>query len=97
MNVIVHYHPWSGESVHLRRSFGDDRTSGADWFSPLPHVTICDLIIIYCPFTRKTRNNVRRRASPEIKRGCYRANCECGEICDEKAIVCALESGRLAG
>jgi formate dehydrogenase len=60
-------------------------------------VTACDAVTIHCPLTPETRHMFDDALLAKMKRGSYLVNCARGEICDEDAIVRALESGRLAG
>jgi formate dehydrogenase len=60
-------------------------------------VTACDAITIHCPLTPETRHMFNDALLGKMRRGSYLVNWARGEICDENAIVRAMESGRLAG
>jgi formate dehydrogenase len=60
-------------------------------------VAACDAVTIHCPLTPETRHLFDDTLIAKMKRGSYLVNCARGEICDENAIVRALESGHLAG
>ncbi|MEJ1976471.1 MAG: NAD-dependent formate dehydrogenase [Acetobacteraceae bacterium] len=60
-------------------------------------VQACDVVSIQCPLTPETRHMFNDALIGKMKRGAYIVNCGRGEICDENAVVRALESGRPRG
>jgi glyoxylate reductase len=70
------------------------RSSPAEWNRLL---SASDFISIHSPLNPKTENLVSTRLLSRMKRGAYLINTARGEIVDEKALLKALASGRLAG
>jgi len=56
-----------------------------------------DFITLHTPLTDKTRNIIDAAALTKTKRGVRIINCARGGLIDEKALVDALQSGRVAG
>jgi D-2-hydroxyacid dehydrogenase (NADP+) len=56
-----------------------------------------DWIVIACPLTKETRNMLDANAFAHVKKGARLINIGRGEVVDEKAMIDALGSGRLAG
>jgi formate dehydrogenase len=60
-------------------------------------VKVCDVVTINCPLYPETENLFNANLIAKMKRGAYIVNTARGKICDQDAIVSALESGQLAG
>lgn len=60
-------------------------------------VTAADVITINCPLHPETENLFDAALISRMKRGTYLINTARGKICNQDAIVAALESGQLAG
>ena len=56
-----------------------------------------DWIAITCPLTKETRNLLDAEAFKHVRKGARLINIARGEIVDERALIEALKSGRLAG
>lgn len=56
-----------------------------------------DFIVVCCPLTDETRHIINSRTLGLIKQGAYLINVARGPLVDEKALIAALLSGRLAG
>jgi phosphoglycerate dehydrogenase-like enzyme len=57
----------------------------------------CDYVVVAAPLTEKTRGMVGEKALGMAKKGSVLINLGRGPIVDEKAMIKALESGRLGG
>ncbi len=60
-------------------------------------VSVCDVVSIHCPLHPETEHMFNDELISRMKRGSYIVNTARGKICDQDAIVRALESGQLAG
>jgi formate dehydrogenase len=60
-------------------------------------VPLCDVVTINAPLYPGTQGLFNDQLLSTMKRGAYIVNTARGKICDRDAIVCALESGQLAG
>ncbi len=60
-------------------------------------VSVCDVVSIHCPLHPETENMFNDKLIGRMKRGSYIVNTARGKICNQDAIVRALESGQLAG
>ena len=60
-------------------------------------VKVCDVVTINCPLHPETEHLFDDALLAKMKRGAYIVNTARGKICDQDAIVRALESGQLAG
>lgn len=60
-------------------------------------VRVCDVITINCPLHAETEHMFNDALINKMKRGSYIINTARGKICNQDAIVRALESGQLAG
>src|ERR1700677_3898308 len=60
-------------------------------------VKVCDVVTINCPLHPETEHLFNDALISKMKRGSYLVNTARGKICDRDAIVCALQSGQLAG
>jgi len=60
-------------------------------------VNVCDVVTINCPLHPETEHLFDDALLAKMKRGAYIVNTARGKICDQDAIVRALESGQLAG
>jgi formate dehydrogenase len=58
---------------------------------------VCDVVSIHCPLTPQTEHLFNDALLGKMKRGSYIVNTARGAICDQDAIVRALETGQLAG
>ena len=70
---------------------GDDRESVERM------VAECDVVTINCPLYPATQHLFDEAMLNKMKKGAYIVNTARGKICDENAIVAAVESGHLAG
>src|SRR5262245_16111909 len=60
-------------------------------------VRACDVVSLHCPLHPGSRHMINDTLLKKMKRGSYIVNCARAELCDQAAIVRALESGQLAG
>ena len=60
-------------------------------------VSVCDVVSIHCPLHPETEDMFNDELISRMKRGSYIVNTARGKICNQDAIVRALESGQLAG
>lgn len=60
-------------------------------------VSECDVVTINCPLHPKTEHLFNKPLIQRMKRGAYLINTARGKICDQEAVVSALETGHLAG
>ncbi len=60
-------------------------------------VSVCDVVSIHCPLHPETEDMFDDALIGKMKRGSYIVNTARGKICNQYAIVRALESGQLAG
>ena len=60
-------------------------------------VSVCDVVSIHCPLHPETEDMFNDDLIGKMKRGSYIVNTARGKICNQDAIVRALESGQLAG
>jgi formate dehydrogenase len=60
-------------------------------------VSVCDVVSIHCPLHPETEDMFNDELIGRMKRGSYIVNTARGKICNQDAIVRALESGQLAG
>ena len=60
-------------------------------------VSVCDVVSIHCPLHPETEDMFNDQLIGRMKRGSYIVNTARGKICNQDAIVRALESGQLAG
>lgn len=58
---------------------------------------ICDVVTINCPLHPETEGLFNATKLKQMKRGAYLVNTARGKICDQDAIVDALQTGQLAG
>lgn len=56
-----------------------------------------DVVTIHVPYTSQTRHMIDERALSIIRKGAYLINTSRGPIMDEKALLKALQEGRLSG
>src|SRR5262249_1168760 len=57
----------------------------------------CDVISLHCPLHPGTRHMINAAVLKGMKRGSYIVNTARAELCNQDAIVRALEGGQLAG
>lgn len=60
-------------------------------------VKVCDVVSIHCPLHPETEHLFNEKLIKQMKRGSYLINTARGKICDQQAIVNALNFGHLAG
>lgn len=58
---------------------------------------VCDVVTLNCPLHPETEHMINDATLKRFKRGAYLVNTARGKLCDQDAIVRALESGQLAG
>lgn len=56
-----------------------------------------DWIVLTCPLTKETNNLVNADAFKRMKKGAMLVNIARGQVVDEKALIDAIKSGKLAG
>lgn len=65
--------------------------------TPESLVKVCDVINVQTPLYPSTQGFINDEFLSKFKHGAYLINTARGALCDRDAIVCALESGQLAG
>jgi glyoxylate reductase len=71
---------------------------GASWCADLDSLLgLADIISIHCPLTDQTEGMIDARRIALMKPSAYLINTSRAEILDEKALIAALEHGRIAG
>ncbi|SCL22979.1 glyoxylate reductase [Micromonospora pallida] len=88
MEII--YHTRSGPTA-------EDDAFGASWVTREELFARADFLTIHLPLTPETRHSVGERELAAMKPGAYLVNTARGDVVDERALVAALRSGRLAG
>lgn len=89
MNVVYHN--------RNRLSPAEERRLGARFLSLADLMKISDFVSLHLPLTPASRHLIDSRAFQRMKRTAFLINTARGPIVDEKALVRALESGRIAG
>lgn len=56
-----------------------------------------DFVVLVCPLTPETTGLINGAALAAMKPGAFLVNCARGRVCDEAALVAALEQGRIGG
>jgi phosphoglycerate dehydrogenase-like enzyme len=75
-------------------SYAEKILSAAQWHEALPEV---DYVVIAAPETAETKHLIGAKEIAQMKRGTRLINVGRGSLLDEKALICALEKGALAG
>jgi phosphoglycerate dehydrogenase-like enzyme len=57
----------------------------------------CDYVVLAVPLTRETRGMIGEQELRAMKRTTYLVNIARGEVCDESALIHALQNGWIAG
>ena len=71
---------------------------GATWHGSVDTLLrVADIVSIHCPHTAETHDLVNADRIAAMKPTAYLINTARGEICDEGALIAALEAGRIAG
>lgn len=71
---------------------------GASWSDDIDSLLgLADIISVHCPLTDQTEGMIDARRFALMKPTAYFINTSRAEITDEKALIAALEQGRLAG
>lgn len=60
-------------------------------------LTAADFVVVCCPLTDETHHIIDRRALGLMKQGSFLVNVARGPLVEERALIDALQSGRLAG
>src|SRR5207247_5038067 len=56
----------------------------------------CQFVSLHCPLTEETRHILDARRLEQLPRGAYLVNTARGGLIDERALIDALDSGRIA-
>ena len=91
-DVNLHYNDRHRLSPDVERELGLTFHENAESL-----VRVCDVVSIHCPLHPETEHMFNDELIGKMKRGSYIVNTARGKICDQDAIVRALESGQLAG
>jgi D-specific alpha-keto acid dehydrogenase len=70
---------------------------GAEWVSLDELLRRSDVVTLHTPLSADTHHLLDRRRIEQMKQGAFLLNTGRGALLDTEALVCALESGRLAG
>jgi glyoxylate reductase len=90
--LSIHYHNRHRLPLALEQELG------ATWHAtPDTLLRIADIVSIHCPHTDETHNLVSADRIAAMKPTAYLINTARGEICDEEALIGALQSRRIAG
>ncbi len=90
--LTIHYH----NRHRLPRTV--EESLGATWHdTPDTLLRIADIVTIHCPHTAATHGMVNAARIATMKPTAYLINTARSEICDEDALIGALQHGRLAG
>ncbi len=81
-------------TVYTSRTSGD-RSHGYRTMDEL--LSIADVVSLHLPLTDSSRGMIDEEALNRMKQGSYLINTARGEIVQEKALLAALESGKLSG
>ncbi len=57
----------------------------------------CDWLVLACPYTKETHQLVNAKALALMPKHAYLINVARGAVCDEKALIAALQSKQIAG
>ncbi len=88
MRVVV-YDPYLAEDVVLQM--------GADFADFFDVLAQSDFLTLHVPLNMETEEMLGEEALARIKPGCRIINCALGGLVDEKALIRALQDGRVAG
>ena len=90
--LAIHYH----NRHRLPRAVED--ALGATWHAtPDTLLRISDIVTIHCPHTPETHTLINAARIATMKPTAYLINTARGDICDEDALIAALQTGRIAG
>ena len=90
--LSIHYHNRHRLPAALEEELG------ATWHAtPDTLLRIADIVTIHCPHTAETHEMIDDRRIASMKPTAYLINTARGEICQEEALIAALQSGRIAG
>ena len=90
--LSIHYH-----NRH-RLPIGLEEQLGATWHAtPDTLLRIADIVSIHCPHTDETHEMIDEKRIASMKPTAYLINTARGEVCDEEALITALQHRRIAG
>jgi glyoxylate reductase len=90
--LAIHYH----NRHRLPREV--EESLGATWHAtPDTLLRISDIVTIHCPHTPETHELISAARIATMKPTAYIINTARGDICDEEALIGALQAGRIAG
>ena len=87
-------------NYHNRKPLDDSRARALNakyWHDLNEMLTQMDMIVLTCPRTAETHHLMSAERLKRMKPTAYLINTARGDIVDEHALACALESGELAG
>ena len=61
------------------------------------HLPDIDYLVLACPLTATTSRLMDTQRLAQLRRGCYLVNVARGEVCVERDVIAALQSGQLGG
>ncbi len=90
LSVVYHNRHRLPESV--------ERATRATWVESLDELlSTSDFVSIHCPLNDESRGMIDARRIGLLKTDAYLINTSRAEVCDEEALIEALQSGRIAG
>lgn len=92
MTVVAYQ---SNERVHRDNEETQDKEVLFKYLSPKDFYATADVISLHCPLTEENRGMINEAAFAQMKTGVIIINTARGPLIDEKALVSALESGKV--
>ncbi len=90
--LSIHYHNRKRLPASIEEELGASWHANADTL-----LRISDIVTVHCPHTSETHGMVSEARIARMKPTAYLINTARGDIVDEKALIAALQAGRIAG